>query len=119
MILRILVLLGAFVCTAASAQSLDDWVRELKRRVEQLEKQLAKPALPTASKPTTSQSNGGQQRESWRTLKRGMAESDVRSILGEPNKVSALRDFTFWHYPDGGRVQFGSNERVEGWNEPY
>lgn len=110
---------GALICGVATAQSVDDRIRELERRVEQLEKQVAQPTSPAVSlKPISGQPDGWRQRESWRALKRGMTERDVRSILGEPQKVDSFSSFSFWSYPGGGRAQFGSGERLEGWNEP-
>jgi hypothetical protein len=110
---------SVLLCAVAAAQPLDDRVYDLERRVEQLEKHFAQPARPvSASKPAIGQPDGWRQKENWRSLKRGMTESDVRSILGEPNKVKAFGSFTVWEYPAGGRAQFGSNERLEGWGEP-
>ncbi len=110
---------GALLCTAAAAQSIEDRVRDLERRVEQLENQRAQSISPaTTSKPRTSQPDGWRQRENWRTLKRGMTGSDVRSILGEPSKVNAFGSFTVWDYPGGGRAQLDSQEKLEGWGEP-
>lgn len=111
--------LGALICSVASAQSLEDRFRELERRVEQLEKQLAQPPSPAvAPKPVSGQPDGWRQRENWRALKRGMTERDVRSMLGEPQKVESFRLFSVWEYPGGGRAQFDRDERLEGWSEP-
>ena len=110
--------LGSLICTMASAQSLDDRVRDLERRIEQLEKQTSLPAsIPSANK--LGQQDGWRQRENWRSLKRGMTESNVRSILGEPQKVDTFSTWSSWTYPSGGNVRFGSGGgRVDGWVEP-
>ena len=85
------IVFGTLICTVASAQSLEDRVRELERRVEQLEKQVAQPASPvSAPKPVSGQPDGWRERENWRSLRRGMTESEVRSILGEPQKVNSF-----------------------------
>jgi len=123
MIERLLwVILGALACSVASAQSIDDRVRELERRVEQLEKQsgATSSAPPVgASRPASGQPDGWRQRENWRSLKRGMTQGDVRSVLGEPSKVESNVAFTLWEYPGGGSAQFGSrDERLQGWSEP-
>lgn len=114
------IVFGTLICAVASAQSLDDRVRELERRVERLEKQVAQPTSPvSAPKSVSSQPDGWRQRENWRSLRRGMTESDVRSILGEPNKVDVNVAFTLWDYPGGGSAQFGSRDgRLQGWSEP-
>ena len=120
------IVFGTLICAVASAQSLDDRVRELERRVEQLEKQVAQPTSPvSAPKPVSSQPDGWRQRENWRSLRRGMTESDVRSILGEPSKVDVNGPLIYWDYPGRGRAEFfgsrdgGSGEgRLQGWSEP-
>jgi len=110
---------GAFLCTVASAQPLDDRVRELERRVELLERQLAQPSSPaSASMQRAGQPEALRQRENWRALKRGMVERDVRSILGEPGKITAYGFGTVWEYPGGGSAQFGRDEKLRGWEEP-
>jgi hypothetical protein len=110
--------LGALVCVAASAQTLEDRVRELERRVGQLESQLAQPNAPAVAKPTNTKTDGWRQRESWRALKRGMSDSDVRSLLGEPASVNVFGPISEWQYPQGGWVRLDKNDRVEGWVEP-
>lgn len=114
------IVLGSLICAVASAQSLDDRVRELERRVEQLETQVVQPGSPiSAPKPVSSQKDGWRQRENWRSLKRGMKDSDVRSILGEPHKVDTFSTFSIWHYPGGGSANFGGRDgRLDGWSEP-
>jgi hypothetical protein len=99
-------------------QSIDDRVRDLERRVEQLEKQ----AKQSASSPSQLQIAGGQDRwkqvENWRSLKRGMTEADVRRLLGEPHKVNATARFTAWQYQPGADVVFDRDGRVGAWTEP-
>ena len=109
----------ALIYATASAQSLDDRIRELERRVDQLEKQAAPPAASvSASKSLSSPSEGWRQRENWRSLKRGMTESDVRSILGEPQKIDTFPSWSNWRYPDGGSTRFtGQDGRLDGWSE--
>src|SRR5262245_43801809 len=109
-------LLGLFTSTAVLGQSIDDRVRDLERRVQQLEKQSAQ---QSASAPSRSQIAGGQERwkqvENWRSLKRGMTEADVRSLLGEPYKVQATGRFTVWTYEPSGEVLFSPEGRVGAW----
>lgn len=110
----LVVMLSALLSTSAAAQSLDDRVRELERRVEQLEKQRNQPG-------TVERSANSRQLQNWRSLKTGMTETEVRSILGEPHKVDVNPVIVFWYYdfPRGGSVRFdGSSRRLEGWSEP-
>jgi cytoskeletal protein RodZ len=53
---------------------------------------------------------------SWRLLKRGMSESEVRSTLGEPHKINGGA-LAFWHYKNGGTVTF-YQDKVHSWSEP-
>jgi hypothetical protein len=115
------ILLGTLTCTMAAAQSLDDRVRELERRVEQLEQQVGKqPAAAAGANRSTGRSGGSRQLENWRSLRRGMSEADVRSILGEPHKVNVMSSMGVWYYdpPVGGNVHFDGGGKVEGWSEP-
>lgn len=61
----------------------------------------------------------------WRQLQKGLTDSQVRSILGEPERINA--PFTWsvvWTYPKGGIVEFDTGfshdiPRVVKWTEPY
>jgi hypothetical protein len=110
--------LATLVCASTSAQTLEDRVLELERRVGQLESQVAQPNAPVIAKPAATKSDGWRQRESGRALKRGMSDGDVRSLLGEAISVNVYGPFSVWQYPEGGRVQFDSKDQVEGWIEP-
>ncbi len=52
----------------------------------------------------------------WRSLKSGMSPSDVRAVLGEPDRVKG-GDVAFWYYTNGGNVTFIS-DKVTSWTEP-
>ena len=114
------IVFGTLICGVAPAQTLDDRVRELERRVEQLEKHVAQPASPvSAPKPVIGQPDGWRQRENWRSLRHGMTESDVRSILGDPHKVDANPIVIRWDYSGGGSAEFEVRDgRLRGWREP-
>lgn len=105
------IIIGSLICTVAPAQSLDDRVLDLERRVEQLERQVALPASPATSPKILSSQH-------WRSLKREMTEKEVRSILGEPDRIQVTASFTAWEYPDDGEVLFDPNGRLQAWNEP-
>src|SRR5262245_44757153 len=111
------IVLGTLICAVASAQSLDDRVRELERRVEQLEKQGAKPASP-ASAPAVAPKPVSSQTEKWRSLRRGMTEGEVRSVLGEPSKVNVDASYVTWEYPERANARFDFNGRLQVWSEP-
>jgi hypothetical protein len=115
LVLALWVLLGS----VASAQTLDDRVRDLERRVEQLEKQLAqKAASPAGSATAPIPNDGWKKKESWQALKRGMGEAEVRTLFGEPEKMSAFSTFAVWRYPANGEIRFDKRGSVESWTEP-
>jgi len=113
------IVFGTLTCAVASAQSLEDRVRDLERRVQQLEKQATQPTTSVSvPKPASSQPDGWRQRDNWRSLRRGMTEGDVRSILGEPGRVDSFSSFSNWGYAEGGTAHFDRNGRLDGWSEP-
>jgi hypothetical protein len=80
---------------------------DLERRVRELE------ALVTVAAPRT------QDMQNWRGLRFGMTMDQVRTLLGEPERVDAGSRFTFWHWGDLAYVQFESRSgRLESWSEP-
>ncbi|HET6429831.1 MAG TPA: outer membrane protein assembly factor BamE [Phycisphaerae bacterium] len=92
----------------------------LTKRVEQLEKKVAKleggPAIDTrvSAVPVG--------KAAWRQLKLGMSQDEVRKLLGEPMKVSA-GPIIHWYYASKGsggpKVQFSSyTGKLMGWDEP-
>lgn len=102
----------------AAAQSLDERVRDLERRVEQIEKAKEQSTGAAGANRTAGRSDSSRQLASWRSLRLGMTEADVRTILGEPNKVEVV-GYISWDYPGGGRVRFDRfSGKVQGWSEP-
>jgi len=117
-------LVGTLISNPAYAQSLEERLREVERRVEQLEKKQAEQQQnPSGAPRKTSRAAAEpwQHIANWRSLKLGMTDNDVRSILGDPDKVEVGSLVTLWYYeyPKGGRVRFSSGDhRVQGWTEP-
>lgn len=110
---------GTLICFVAAAQTLEDRVHELERRLEQLEKRVAPPNSSVSTpKPVSNQPDPWRQKENWRTLRRGMKEGEVRSILGEPQKIDSYPSWSSWGYPGGGNVRFGREDQLDGWSEP-
>jgi hypothetical protein len=97
------------------AQSLEERVQDLERRVLQLESK--EKGAPMVSVPTRGRSDGWRNQANWRALKRGMSQDEVRSFLGEPQRVDA-GPITLWHYPSGGDVHFDNRGALMGWSEP-
>lgn len=109
------ILVAALGSRTSFAQSLEDRVQELERRVQQLEsKERGGPAV---SKPKQGGGDGWRNKANWRSLTRGLSQSEVRRILGEPETVDA-GGITFWYYPSGGSAHFDSRGALMGWSEP-
>lgn len=112
-------LLSLFASATVFGQSIDERVRELERRVEQLERQSKNKSASDASPAqSVGAQDGWKRQESWRSLKRGMTENDVRFLLGDAHKVDTFGSFSVWHYPRSGNVSFSREGRLEAWSEP-
>jgi hypothetical protein len=110
-----------FASTATFAQPIEERVRDLERRVEQLERQSNKqPPSAGSHSQIDSAQEGWKRRENWRSLRRGMTELDAKGLLGEPHKIDAYSTWAVWYYnpPFGGNVRFGRDGRVDSWSEP-
>lgn len=97
--------------------SLRQRIAELEAKVKQLEAIIE--AYREPQKSTGNPPFGWQNKKNWRRLQQGMADSQVKDILGEPVKViSGVK--TLWYYPNiyCGYVTFDSQGRLTGWNEP-
>lgn len=91
---------------------------DLERRVAELEALLTAVPAREAVEPSPTK---WRDRQSWRQLRRGMTMDEVRSLLGEPERVDAISEMaTFWRWGSGiAYVRFdGKAGRVGGWSEP-
>jgi len=103
----------------ASAQSVD--------RIEQLEKELLEIKLRLTKLEAAQGNTSGKQTSvatgdswkslsNWRKLKTDMSPSDVRALLGEPNRLDG-GVVARWHYGNRSYVVF-IDEKVQQWQEP-
>ncbi len=110
------------VVQAFPAQAQDDRIRDLERRVEQLEKRLSTTTTRSnEEKGGTGGAGGWRSKANWRLLARGMPDSEVQSIIGEPQKVDVNQFFItwYWNYPTGPSARFTTNDRrLDAWSEP-
>jgi ABC-type bacteriocin/lantibiotic exporter with double-glycine peptidase domain len=92
---------------------LEKEIQELKARVSRLEPLLNEPSraqgIDTSGERWKSLAN-------WRKLSTDMSASEVRTILGEPERLDG-GSVARWYYQNGGRVTFISG-RVSQWVEP-
>ena len=92
---------------------LEKEVQELKLRISKLESLLINPG---AAQEVVTPGDGWKSIANWRKLTTGMAPSDVRKILGEPQRVDG-GDIAVWYYQNRGRVLFYEG-KVDQWMEP-
>ena len=88
---------------------------EIKVRLSKLESLVANTSN-TKTKNTSISGDGWRSVMNWRKLSTGMSPSDVRGILGEPNRLNG-GTFATWIYQNGGRVIF-FDDKVHEWMEP-
>ncbi len=94
----------------ARLNALEREVRDLTKRIETLESHIKATGKPGANVPPTL--------ATWRQLRKGMSEDDVRRLLGEPKRIEAGSLLNFWRYANFGSVHFSESGKVEGWDEP-
>jgi hypothetical protein len=92
-------------------------ITRLENRIKDLESLLKIYNLP--AEQDIDKKYGCLNKKTWRSLKKGMTEDEVRKILGEPVKtVEGFR--TIWYYPSfySGIVSFDEKGNLIGWNAP-
>jgi hypothetical protein len=89
---------------------------DLERRVRELEGRVTvSPSRP----PTVPASSQWRDIQNWRGLRFGMTMDQVRTLLGEPQRVDAGSRITFWHWGEMSYVVFdGQSGKVQSWSEP-
>lgn len=92
--------------------SLQLMVSELESRIAALENLVrVTPRGPVVDAAPNARDIG-----SWRRLSENMTMDDVRSLLGEPEKIDG-GSMAVWYYPRGGEVIFMFG-RLSRWSEP-
>ena len=84
---------------------LNDKIKKLERRIEQLENKNLKPSGQTNQYKSNT--------KPIRTIEIGMSKTKVKMILGEPDKVrknSSVGDF--WRYDGIGSIYFNTSGKV-------
>ena len=120
------VLTASALCLSPGSPLLaqDEELAQLRQKVSQLESRVKEleALLETCREGLKNHPSGEmawQNKKNWRSLKAGMSEDQVKSILGEPVKVIKGVKI-LWYYPNiyGGNVSFDEKGRLTGWNEP-
>jgi len=99
-----IVLLSASMPASAQAD-IDKRLDDLERRVK---------ALESVHQPT--QQTPSAARSAWRQLAEGMSREQVRTLLGEPDRIEGGA-IERWQWKSGGFVTFLQG-RVDHWSEP-
>ena len=115
-------LLGCLLLTLSfgSMASDSDRITQLEKEVQELKNRLTtleSPVNKAIVQKSTVTNDGWKNLANWRSLKKGSSYDEVRTILGEPEKVRASGPLTFWSYSNRGEVTF-YEDRLNGWNEP-
>ena len=111
--------LSLLLVQGSNAQEKD--ISKLRQKIDALEEKILKleNLLGECSELGATSEFGWQSKKNWRRLEVGMANTKVKSILGEPTKViKGIQDL--WYYPNiyGGYVSFDKDGKLAGWNEP-
>ena len=102
------------------ADSLEQRVDQLEKRLDALEHGVNKNPNKSKIKSINAGSGGWKNKENWRALKKGLSESEVRSLLGDAGKISVNTYTVTWYYnyPYGSSVDFDAKTMlVDGWSE--
>ena len=108
----------AFVCSSHAQDGdrmsqLEKEIQELKLRVLKLETLLNE---PSKAQTVDTSSEGWKSVANWRKLSTDMSSTDVRKILGEPDRIDG-GSVEIWHYQNYGTVTYISG-KVKSWSEP-
>jgi len=118
--MKIIVMISLFVMMqfpvkASEENELKQLIISLNSHVVNLEKRVKELEILVKVKNV----NISNSKVTWRKLKRGMTYSQVRSLLGEPLRISA--GYTaFWYYAQSdysGYLTF-SGDKLSSWKEP-
>jgi hypothetical protein len=126
-LLVLLPLLGAALPSQAAEpasdrqliESLQQEVRELRKRVERLEAERERPAPAPVAQPAPPSEpvpGGWRTASNWGLLQKGQTDEEVAGILGEPDNRRSVRKFELWEYGDG-IVRFYLR-RLKSWEMP-
>jgi outer membrane protein assembly factor BamE (lipoprotein component of BamABCDE complex) len=124
-------LTALLICLLSAGQALADSVSEanaariekLEALVSSLEKRVSALESPSGQIPASVQGvqnqSAWENKTNWRSLRKGMKKAEVRSLLGEPDKIDATGPVEDWRWggPTGPNLYF-VNERLSGWSEP-
>jgi hypothetical protein len=112
-LLSLVVAFNSYAQDSDRIDQLEKEIQELKLRVLKLESLISNPSLAQEAAPL---GEGWNSVANWRKLSTDMDYSDVRKILGEPQRIDG-GNLARWVYQNGGEVFFFLG-KVDRWEEP-
>jgi hypothetical protein len=124
-------LMALIVCCYGASHSLADpqtqtneeRITKLEAVISTLEKRISALEGSPVENQTNSQSintsSGWKNKSNWRLLSKSMTKTQVKNILGEPEKINVSGSLEQWYWNDqqGPEVTF-YEDRLDGWGEP-
>lgn len=108
----------AFIPYANAHES--DRIIQLEKEIQDIKSRLLRletfPGTQSKAQEPVVSSDGWRSLTNWRKLIPDMIESDVRRILGEPDRIDG-GSVAYWYYQNRGNVTFISG-KVQSWKEP-
>jgi hypothetical protein len=109
------------IAAAFSAQASDaDRINQLEKELQEIKQRLSVLESPSSSSNArqiqSPPGEGWKSVSNWRKLNTGMSHEEVRSLLGEPQRING-GEFSFWQYSNRGEVIF-VRAKVYEWKEP-
>lgn len=111
--LSLAVISNSYAQDGERIDKLEKEMQEIKARLSRLE---ASPRNQSNAQEPVTSSEGWKSIANWRKLTNGMSTSDVRKILGEPQRIDG-GNVAFWTYQNRGQVTF-MDEKLYSWKEP-
>lgn len=117
-----IIIVGFLLCAVAfnshahnsdRSDQLETEIEQLNNRLSELESLLGN---PNKVEKVVKSGEGWKLIKNWRKLTTGMSPGDVKTILGEPERITGGLT-AFWDYPNGGRVAFFADALTQ-WQEP-
>lgn len=119
-------LAALLTCCLVANQSLADSqsdantarIEKLEALVASLEQRVSALEGPSSQKPAPAQDISDQP-DNWRSLRKDMSKKQVKSLLGEPNRIGVSGPLETWEWFKPYRTVKFYDEKLWQWQEPY
>ena len=99
-------------------KELEEKISRLQKEFNLLKSEFSKVKVVPQEKASEYVQGTGDRKviENWLALKKGMSKQKVKSLLGEPDRISSSSSFETWKYGDYDSVSFDTeNDLVYSW----